>query len=174
MGILRAAAAALSPSGSMASSKAAPPHSRRVGCHSRVSASVLHAGAGLLRTCTPAAPSTCTTPPQPKQGSLPCFKWQTGLHIGADASLLNVTSYRCGIRWIKNPWAKALSRVASLWLQILLRNSFTFIVRRLGLSNRRLLPWLSGLRCFQFLLSPVHGSVGSGMQVSAWYTSSCR
>jgi len=63
VGILRAAAAALSPSGSMSSSKAAPPHSRRVGCHKRGSASVLHAGAGLLRTRTPAAPSKCTTPP---------------------------------------------------------------------------------------------------------------
>jgi len=61
--ILRAAAAAQSLSGSIPSSRAAPPHSRRVGCHRRDSASVLHAGAGLLRTRTPAAPSKCTTPP---------------------------------------------------------------------------------------------------------------
>ncbi len=37
--------------------KGCAPQSRRVGCHRRASASVLHAGAGSLRTRTPAAPS---------------------------------------------------------------------------------------------------------------------
>jgi len=62
-GHLPSGGCSLCPSGSMSSSKAAPPQSRRVGCHRRVSASVLHAGAGLLRTRTPAATSKCTTPP---------------------------------------------------------------------------------------------------------------
>ena len=79
---------------------------------------------------------------QSQKGSSPCFKWQAGLRIRADVSLVDTTSYRFRIRWMQNPWAEAVWRAGASWLWNLLRESFVLAAAclwRLSLRSRLLL-----------------------------------
>ena len=59
--------------GSVWLSMAAPPQGRRAGCHGRLGASILHAGAGLLRTDTAVVASMYTT-------TAPICTWELTLY----------------------------------------------------------------------------------------------